>query len=60
MFNPAFTNVHSHEIITDIKVKGYFAFEQILSDLYVGGLPDEIDFDPILVDNNDVGVVRLQ
>jgi ectoine hydroxylase-related dioxygenase (phytanoyl-CoA dioxygenase family) len=57
MFNSAFSNFSTTEIVKDLKTKGYFVFEQALNEQYVDELLQEIDFDRILINTNDVGVV---
>jgi hypothetical protein len=60
MFNPAFSNFTTSEIVDDIKSKGYFVFEQALTEDYIDELLQEIDFNQILINHNDVGVVISQ
>ncbi|MEH2263632.1 phytanoyl-CoA dioxygenase family protein [Nostoc sp.] len=60
MFNPNFVNISTSEIVNDLKDKGYFAFEQALTTQYVEELLQEIDFNQLLLNNNDVGVVTSQ
>jgi hypothetical protein len=57
MFDFNFVNYDTTGIVNDIKTKGYFVFEQALNEHYVDELLKEIDFDRILVNTNDVGVV---
>lgn len=57
MFDLAFTNSNTTEIVNDLKTKGYFVFEQALTEQYVDELLQEVDFERILVNTNDVGVV---
>jgi Phytanoyl-CoA dioxygenase (PhyH) len=57
MFDFDFENYNTEEIVNDVKTKGYFVFEQALQEQYVEELLQEIDFDRILVNTNDVGVV---
>ncbi len=57
MFDLGFENFNTEEIVNDVKTKGYFVFEQALQQQYVEELLQEIDFDRILVNTNDVGVV---
>ncbi|MEA5602308.1 phytanoyl-CoA dioxygenase family protein [Nostoc sp. UHCC 0252] len=60
MFNPDFVNFSTSEIVNDLKTKGYFAFEQAITPQYVEELLQEINFNQILLNNNDVGVVTAQ
>ncbi|BDA71468.1 hypothetical protein RIVM261_003620 [Rivularia sp. IAM M-261] len=57
MFNLNFISASTSEIVNDLKTKGYFVFEQALTEQYVDELLQEIDFEQILVNTNDVGVV---
>jgi hypothetical protein len=57
MFNLDFLNFSNTEIVNDLKTKGYFVFEQALTEQYVDELLQEVDFEQILVNTNDVGVV---
>ncbi|BAZ47932.1 hypothetical protein NIES4103_05370 [Nostoc sp. NIES-4103] len=60
MFNPDFLDFSTSEIVNDLKTQGYFAFEQALNPQYVDELVQEIDFDQLLLNTNDVGVVVAQ
>jgi Phytanoyl-CoA dioxygenase (PhyH) len=60
MFNPDFVNFSTSEIVNDLKIKGYFAFEQAITPQYVEDLLQEINFNQLLLNNNDVGVVTAQ
>jgi hypothetical protein len=60
MFNPDLTNISTNRIVSDLKNKGFFAFEQALTPHYVEELLQEIDFNQLLLNNNDVGVVKAQ
>ncbi|MFN6460344.1 MAG: phytanoyl-CoA dioxygenase family protein [Nostoc sp. DedVER02] len=60
MFNPDFIKFSTSEIVNDLKTKGYFAFEEALTPQYVEELLQEINFNQILLNNNDVGVVTAQ
>jgi len=60
MFNIDFSNFDTSQIVDDLKTKGYFVFEQALTEQYVDDLLREIDFNQILVNTNDVGVVIAQ
>lgn len=57
MFNPNFDKVSPNEIVNELKTKGYFVFEEALTEKYVDELLQEVDFDRVLVNTNDVGVV---
>jgi Phytanoyl-CoA dioxygenase (PhyH) len=57
MFDLNFTEYNTAEIVNEIKTKGYFVFEQALGEQYVDELLQEVDFDRILINTNDVGVV---
>ncbi|MGD1874825.1 MAG: phytanoyl-CoA dioxygenase family protein [Mastigocoleus sp.] len=60
MFNSEFTNISSHQIVNEIKTKGYFAFEGALTEQCVEEFLQEIDFNQVLVNTNDIGVVIAQ
>lgn len=60
MFNLNFINVSSNQIVNDVKTKGYFVFEQALTEQYVDEMVQEVGFNQILVNTNDVGVVIAQ
>lgn len=57
MFTLNFQNISTSQIVNELKSKGYFVFEQALTEQYVEELLLDIDFNHILVNNNDVGVV---
>ncbi|RUT07168.1 hypothetical protein DSM106972_024290 [Dulcicalothrix desertica PCC 7102] len=57
MFDSNFINYNTDQIVNDLKIKGYFVFEQALNEEYVDELLREIDFEKLLVNTNDVGVV---
>jgi hypothetical protein len=57
MFNSTFKNLSTSQIVNDLKTKGYFVFEQALTEQYVEELLQEVNFNQILVNTNDVGVV---
>ena len=57
MFNLDFNDTNSSEIALELKTKGYFIFEQALTEQYIEDLLQEVDFNQILVNTNDVGVV---
>jgi len=56
-FNPDFLAVKNAEILHAVKTKGYFAFEGALQDEYIEEMLKEVDFDKVLLNVNDVGVV---
>ncbi|MFH7024922.1 MAG: phytanoyl-CoA dioxygenase family protein [Heteroscytonema crispum UTEX LB 1556] len=60
MFNLDFLNISTSRIVNDLKSKGYFVFEEALEEQYIDELLQEVDFNYILVNNNDVGVVIAQ
>ncbi len=60
MFNLDFSNFNSNQIVDDLKTKGYFVFEQALNEQYIDELLQEINFNQILINTNDVGVVKAQ
>lgn len=60
MFNLDFLNTNTGQIVNDLKNKGYFAAEEALEEQYIDELLQEVDFNSILVNNNDVGVVIAQ
>jgi hypothetical protein len=60
VFNLKFTNASTNQIVNDLKNKGYFAAEEVLEEQYIDELLQEVDFNSILVNNNDVGVVIAQ
>ncbi|MBD2208383.1 phytanoyl-CoA dioxygenase family protein [Nostoc linckia FACHB-104] len=60
MYNTSFTKISTSQIVNDLKDKGYFVFEQALNKNYVEEMLQEVDFNQILVNTNDVGVVTAQ
>ncbi|QIR40480.1 phytanoyl-CoA dioxygenase family protein [Tolypothrix sp. PCC 7910] len=60
MYNTSFTKISTSQIVNDLKDKGYFVFEQALNKSYVEEMLQEVDFNQILVNTNDVGVVTAQ
>jgi hypothetical protein len=60
MYNSEFLNTSTHRIVNELKSKGYFIFEKALEQDYIDKLLEEIDFNYILVNQNDVGVVIAQ
>lgn len=60
MFNIDFSNFDNSQIVNDLKTKGYFVFEQALTEQYIDDLLQEIDFNQTLINTNDVGVVKAQ
>ncbi|AFY34221.1 phytanoyl-CoA dioxygenase family protein [Calothrix sp. PCC 7507] len=60
MFDLDFSNFKTNQIVDDLKDKGYFVFEQALNEQYIDELLQEIDFNQILINTNDVGVVKAQ
>lgn len=57
MYTNQFDDISTTEIIASIHGKGYYAFNEALTNQYVDQLLKEVDFDEILVNHNDVGVV---
>src|SRR4051794_767234 len=60
MFNPGFINLDNGQILNEIRDKGYFAFEDALDADFTNQLLKNIDFDQILLNTNDTGVVTAQ
>ncbi|MDZ8055058.1 MAG: phytanoyl-CoA dioxygenase family protein [Aulosira sp. ZfuVER01] len=60
MFNADFSKISTSQIVEDLKNKGYFVFEQALTEQYIEEMLQEVDFNQILVNTNDVGVVLAQ
>ncbi len=60
IFNKDFIDIPTSKIVSDLKTEGYFAFEQALNENFIGQLLKEIDFNKILLNNNDIGVVISQ
>jgi ectoine hydroxylase-related dioxygenase (phytanoyl-CoA dioxygenase family) len=60
VFKLDFLNTSTSQIVNDLKSKGYFVFEEALEQQYIARLLQEVDFNDILVNNNDVGVVVAQ
>ena len=58
MFDTFFNNTSTNTIVSEIKSKGYYAFEKAIEEKYVDHLLSEIDFDSISLNSNDVGVVN--
>jgi hypothetical protein len=59
-FNPELLNVSNKEIVNEIRANGFYAFEGALDIEYVDQLLSEVDFNNILLNKNDVGVVATQ
>jgi len=57
MFSLSLLNSSTSQIVSDLKTKGYFVFEQALTEQCVEELLQEVDFDNMLVNINDVGTV---
>lgn len=57
MFDLSFLNFSTTQIVNDIKTNGFFIFEGALTEQYIDELLEEVKFNSILVNNNDVGVV---
>lgn len=57
MFNSDFNDISTSQIVQELKTKGYFAFEQALTQTYIEELLQQIDFNQVLVNSNNVGVV---
>ncbi len=60
MFNVKFINLNVPLIVNEIKQNGYFICEEALEKEYIDELLKEVDFNNILVNNNDVGTVISQ
>ncbi|WP_017653941.1 phytanoyl-CoA dioxygenase family protein [Fortiea contorta] len=60
MFNTDFSNFDTNQIVNSLKTQGYFAFESALNEQYIDELLEEINFEQILLNKNDVGVVIAQ
>lgn len=57
MYTNKFTDTTTEKITEAIKEKGYFVCENVMTDQYIEMLLQEVDFDQVLVNANDVGVV---
>lgn len=57
IFSTAFAKISSYQIISEVREKGYFAFEGALNEAFVDQLLEEINFNQILMNTNDTGVV---
>lgn len=55
-----FTDVSTSEVVDEIKNKGYYAFEKAIDEEYVDAMLNEINFNDILLNINDAGVVAAQ
>jgi hypothetical protein len=53
----SFKVTSTSEVVNSIREQGFYFCENFLSDRYVDQLLGEVDFDRILVNHNDVGVV---
>lgn len=60
MFKLDFLNFSTSQIVNELKTKGYFVFEQALPEQYIDELLEEVNFNHILVNANDTGVVIAQ
>jgi ectoine hydroxylase-related dioxygenase (phytanoyl-CoA dioxygenase family) len=56
-FTHTFKSLDAGEIVATIKEKGYFVFEAALDGAFIDQLLKKIDFDRVLVNTNDTGVV---
>jgi len=59
-FNPEFLSESNKKIVNDVRTQGYYAFEGALDSEYVDDILKEVDFNNILLNRNDVGVVATQ
>ncbi len=57
MYNSAFQNLTTDQIVDSLKQNGFFVFEQALTEQYINELLKEVNFNQVLVNTNDVGVV---
>jgi ectoine hydroxylase-related dioxygenase (phytanoyl-CoA dioxygenase family) len=57
MYTRKFLAVENEKIIKAIRENGYFVFEAALTKEYVESILQEVDFEKVLVNTNDVGVV---
>ncbi|MEB3280975.1 MAG: phytanoyl-CoA dioxygenase family protein [Lyngbya sp.] len=57
MYTSAFQNITTEEIVNSLQQKGFFVFEEALTEQYINELLQEVNFDQVLVNTNDVGVV---
>jgi Phytanoyl-CoA dioxygenase (PhyH) len=53
----SFKDISTPEVVNSIREQGFYFCENFLSDEYVDHLLGEVDFDHILINHNDVGVV---
>ncbi|BAZ68256.1 hypothetical protein NIES4106_30170 [Fischerella sp. NIES-4106] len=60
MYHLNFLNFSTSQIVNDLKNKGYFACESALEEEYIDQIFQDIDFNNILINTNDVGVVITQ
>ncbi len=57
MYTSAFQKITTDQIVDSLQQKGFFVFEEALTEQYMSELLQEVNFDQVLVNNNDVGVV---
>ncbi|MGL5080766.1 MAG: phytanoyl-CoA dioxygenase family protein [Microcoleaceae cyanobacterium] len=57
MYTEAFQTINTAQIVDSVKQQGYFVFEGAITDQYIQEMFQEVDFDSILLNTNDVGVV---
>jgi Phytanoyl-CoA dioxygenase (PhyH) len=58
MYLNQFKNVSTSDIVSSIRENGFYFSENVLTELYTDQLLAEVDFDHVLINHNDVGVVR--
>jgi hypothetical protein len=56
-FKPYFNSLDSTKIVSTLKDKGYFVFENVLKEPFIDQLLGKIDFNKVLINTNDAGVV---
>lgn len=59
-FCTGFTSTNTDHIVEELKVNGFFAFEQALNEEYIDAMLAEINFEDVLVNTNNPGVVVAQ
>ncbi|MGB3192017.1 MAG: phytanoyl-CoA dioxygenase family protein [Limnoraphis sp.] len=57
MYTSNFQNVTTDKIVDSLHQKGFFVFEEALTEEYIDELLQEVNFNQVLVNTNDVGVV---
>ena len=57
MYTSKFENITTEQIVDSLQKKGFFVFEEALTEQYINELLQEVNFDKVLLNANDVGVV---